>query len=182
MPAIVSSKTVTNPLGAFLTGAFVSGTERPVPLASTRFDVDIDAGLATVVTRRLFRNAEPEGIEAAITFPIPVHATLFSLEARVGDRVLKARAHRREQARDGYEEAIEDGKTKSFVSAVRALTDAPKVLVVAKSFDDKTLLAHRNVTWAMCIPAGDVTVEELLYHDAIILTEDAVEVLADRTA
>lgn len=78
--------------------------------------------------------------------------------------------------------AVEDGKTKSFISAVRALTEAPKVLVVSKVFDAKTLLAHRNVPWAMCIPAADVTVEELLYHDAVILTENALEVLAHRTA
>jgi large subunit ribosomal protein L4 len=78
--------------------------------------------------------------------------------------------------------AVEDGKTRSFISMVRAITDRPKVLVVAKAFDEKTLLAHRNVPWAMCIPASDVTVEELLYHDAVILTNDALEVLAARTA
>ncbi|NNC86988.1 MAG: 50S ribosomal protein L4 [Akkermansiaceae bacterium] len=78
--------------------------------------------------------------------------------------------------------AIEDGKTKTFVSTVRSHTDAAKVLVVAPAFDEATLLSHRNVPWAMCIPASDVTVEELIYHDAVILTEDALAILASRTA
>jgi large subunit ribosomal protein L4 len=77
---------------------------------------------------------------------------------------------------------VPDGKTKSFAAQAAALTDAVKVLVVAKQFDDKTLLAHRNLPWAMCLPAHEVSIEELLYNDAIILTQDALEVLAARTA
>jgi large subunit ribosomal protein L4 len=78
--------------------------------------------------------------------------------------------------------SIADGKTKSFEAAVRAITNEFKVLVVAKEFDEKTLLAHRNLPWAMCLPAHEVSIEELLYHNAIILTDDAVEILAQRTA
>lgn len=77
---------------------------------------------------------------------------------------------------------IADGKTKSFLAAVREITDASKVLVVAGKFDDKTLLAHRNLPGAMCLPANEVNIEELLYHDAIILTAEALEVLAQRTS
>ena len=58
---------------------------------------------------------------------------------------------------------------------------AAKVLVVSTKFDDKTLLAHRNIPGVMCLPAHEVSIEELLYHDAIILTADALEVLAART-
>ena len=77
---------------------------------------------------------------------------------------------------------IEDGKTKSCVAAIRAITDAAKVLVVAKEFDDKTLLSHRNLPGVMCLPAHEVSIEELIYHDAVIVTEDSLEVLAQRTA
>jgi Vault protein inter-alpha-trypsin domain len=99
-----------DPLKSFIAGASTT-TGRPIPLVSTRFDVDIDGGLATVVTKRVFRNDETESIEATITFPVPVHAVLFSLEARVDGRVLKARAQKRAQARETYEDAIERGKT-----------------------------------------------------------------------
>ena len=76
---------------------------------------------------------------------------------------------------------IADGKTKSFQAAVKEVTEAAKVLVVSSKFDDKTLLAHRNLPGVMCLPAHEVSIEELIYHDAIILTAEALEVLAART-
>ncbi len=109
MPTIATPRTI-DPLGAFIAGAFTVEARRPIPLVSTRFDVEIDGGLATVVTKRVFRNDEAESIEATITFPVPVHAVLFGLEARIDGRVVKARAQRRTLARETYEDAIERGK------------------------------------------------------------------------
>jgi hypothetical protein len=83
----------------------------PIPLVSTALDVEIDAGLALVETRRLFRNDEAVGIEATLTFPVPVGAVLFSLRARIGDRILTARAKAREEARETYEAAVDAGRT-----------------------------------------------------------------------
>jgi hypothetical protein len=100
-----------DPLHAFIAGAFVAHTLRPLPLVETAFEVIIDAGVAIVATTRRFRNAEDASIEATITFPVPVHATLFDLTARIGDRLLMARARRRSVARAEYEDAIDAGKT-----------------------------------------------------------------------
>jgi hypothetical protein len=100
-----------DPLHALVAGGFVSGSKRPIPLVATRFDVNLNHGLAIVSATRTFRNAEESSIEATITFPMPVHAVLFNLETRIDGRVLKARAQRRSQARDTYEDAIERGKT-----------------------------------------------------------------------
>ncbi|MBG70795.1 MAG: 50S ribosomal protein L4 [Roseibacillus sp.] len=84
------------------------------------------------------------------------------------------------QVVDSFE--ISDGKTKSFLAEVGKITEAEKVLVIAPEFDDKTLLSHRNVPGAMCLPAIEVSIEELLYHDSIIVTAPALEVLASRTS
>jgi hypothetical protein len=100
-----------DPLHALVAGGFVSGTKHPIPLVATRFDVNLNHGLAIVSATRTFRNAEESSIEATITFPMPVHAVLFNLETRIEGRVLKARAQRKSQARDTYEGAIERGKT-----------------------------------------------------------------------
>jgi Vault protein inter-alpha-trypsin domain len=109
--SLTAPQTRIDPLHAFIAGGFVAGTPRRVPLVATRFDVLIDSGLAIVTTSRTFRNAEPQSIEATIAFPVPVHATLFALKARIGDRVLDARAKRKDAARWGYEDALERGKT-----------------------------------------------------------------------
>ena len=103
-----SQNTAIDPLRVFI-GNRIQGV--PVPLVATRFDVVIDRGLAVVTTSRTFRNSETESIEATITFPVPVHATLFALRLRIGDRVLDASAKRRTAARQDYEDAIDRGKT-----------------------------------------------------------------------
>jgi hypothetical protein len=100
----------TDPLGAFMAGAFTVGAHRPIPLVATSFDVEVDGGLVTVRTKRVFRNHEDESIEATITFPVPVHAVLFELEACIDGRTVTACARRRVRAREVYEDAIERGK------------------------------------------------------------------------
>jgi hypothetical protein len=99
-----------DPLEAFIADRS-SGEGRAIPLVSTRFDVEIAGGLATVVTTRVFRNDEVQSVEATITFPVPVHAVMFDLQARVDGRVVRARAQRRAEARASYEDAVEGGKT-----------------------------------------------------------------------
>jgi hypothetical protein len=90
------------------------GEERalvPIPLIAIRIDVAIRGGLAVVTTERTFRNSETHSIEASMTFPLPVDATLCALTARIGNRNLKAVAEIRKRARQDYEEALSLGKT-----------------------------------------------------------------------
>ncbi len=78
--------------------------------------------------------------------------------------------------------AVADGKTKSFVAAIKAITDARKVLVIAESFEEKTYLAGRNVQNVLLMTASEVNIEQLLHANTIILVEDSYETFARRTA
>lgn len=100
-----------DPLKMFLERRGAAPAQRPVPLIGTDFAVAIDGGLAVVTTTRVFRNEEANPIEATLTFPMPVHATLFDLRVRIGERELIARAQARERARATYEDAIDRGKS-----------------------------------------------------------------------
>lgn len=77
--------------------------------------------------------------------------------------------------------AVPDGKTKSFLQALQGFGDSRKVLVVAACFDEKTYLAARNVKPALLMTAAEVNVEQLLHFDRIVLTQDALPILARRT-
>ena len=110
MPSI-SIKPATDPVSqAIASSALMAGT-RPVPLISTAYDIDIRGGLADVAAVRTFRNNEEESIEATLTFPLPVHAVLYSLEACIAGRTLKAVARAKATARRTYEDAIEAEKS-----------------------------------------------------------------------
>jgi large subunit ribosomal protein L4 len=107
---------------------------------------------------------------------VPKNVRKLALRRVLGDLV------REESIKTLPSFSIADGKTKSFVSAVTAEVEAKKVLIVAKSFDDKTYLAARNIAWAQLVTAESVNVEELLHANSVLVVEDALETLAKRTA
>ena len=75
-----------------------------------------------------------------------------------------------------------EAKTKSFIAAVNEITDAKKTLIIAKSFDEKTYLAGRNVQGVQLITADEVNIEQILHANAVIVVEDSFETLSKRTA
>lgn len=79
--------------------------------------------------------------------------------------------------------AVSDGKTKSFLSELKNITEADRKVLLVGNFDESTKLAARNVSWTQLATATDVNVEQLLLARVIILVGDqAVETLAKRTA
>ncbi len=90
---------------------FREGAGKPMPLTSTHIDVNVMAGLAVVVTTRLFSNAEDVPIEAILTMPVGFNAVVTGLVARIDGREFRAVAKAKEEARETYEEAINQGKT-----------------------------------------------------------------------
>ncbi|MDF1851373.1 MAG: 50S ribosomal protein L4 [Verrucomicrobiales bacterium] len=82
---------------------------------------------------------------------------------------------------DGFE--ISDGKTKSFVSEVASLAgDVKRTLVIGKDFSEETKRAGRNVQSILLMSAHEVNTEQLLHYTKIVVAEDALEILAARTA
>jgi large subunit ribosomal protein L4 len=72
-------------------------------------------------------------------------------------------------------------KTKSFMSILQKATDARKVLVIADSFDENTFKSARNVKTARLATAADVNTEQLLGCEKILVTQKALDKLAERT-
>lgn len=77
--------------------------------------------------------------------------------------------------------SIEDGKTKSFVATVSGIAEGKKILIIADSFDEKTMLAGRNVADVLLMSAAEVNVEQLLNANKVVLVESALETIANRT-
>jgi hypothetical protein len=99
-----------DPLARYLNSVLTQGHRQRIPLVATHIDVIIRGGLAVVATERTFRNVENKSIEATLTFPVPVDATLCALTARIDGRCLSAIAQAREEARSSYESALDAGK------------------------------------------------------------------------
>src|ERR1043166_261259 len=178
-------QTKTDPLAAWVAGAVIAATKRPIPLIATRFDVAIAGGLAEVATRRTFRNDEGESIEATLTFPVPVHATLFALQARIGERVLNARAKRKEAARADYEAAIDRGKTavlhEEVLRGVHMLSvgQVPPRVEVAVEF--RWAMAATNID-GRCQLHIPLTVGDIYGPSGLLESDDLIHAEQDQVA
>ncbi len=76
---------------------------------------------------------------------------------------------------------VKDGKTKSFIAAVKGIVEARKVLIIAQDFSESTFLSGRNVEKTLLMSAAEVNTENLLYFDKVLIVEGAMEILATRT-
>src|SRR5690606_32709578 len=76
--------------------------------------------------------------------------------------------------------AVADGKTKKFLELLQSITPESKVLVLSPQFDEKTLLAARNVPTSSLKPSSQANTEDILRYRKIVVTNDALTQLADR--
>ncbi len=112
----------------------------------------------TVETRRVFRNVEAHNIDATLTFPLPVKAALFTLEAAHDGRRLRAMVRKRANAREVYEGAVEEGKAADLheellrgmhMLSVAHIAPGAEIAVTARW---ATTLTAVNDRWQLCIP------------------------------
>ncbi|MFD2255258.1 50S ribosomal protein L4 [Luteolibacter algae] len=78
--------------------------------------------------------------------------------------------------------SVSDGKTKSFLAALKEVTQADRKVLLVGNFDESTKLAARNVAWTQLVTPSELNVEQLLLSRVVILVGDAVSTLAQRTA
>src|ERR1700694_694731 len=73
-------------------------------------------------------------------------------------------------------------KTKSFMSMLGEALEAEKVLVISESFEEATGKPPRKVKPVKLTTASDVNTEQLLRFQKILVTQAALEQLAERTS
>ncbi len=68
-----------------------------------------------------------------------------------------------------------EAKTKNMVNLLDNLNVKTKVLVVDKDYNDNAILSLRNLQGVKFVTAEGINVLDLLYHDKLIITKEAVE-------
>jgi Ca-activated chloride channel homolog len=89
------------------------------PLKSTQVKAEISGFLARVSLTQEFQNPFKERIEAVYTFPLPQNAAVDDMTMIVGDRIVKGKILRREEAEAIYEAAKTGGKIASLLNQER---------------------------------------------------------------
>lgn len=89
------------------------------PLARTDVRMDVSGGIAGVTVTQRFRNTFDRPIEAAYVFPLPDDAAIDAMSMRVGDRTIRAVIARRDEARQTYERARDNGQRAALLEQER---------------------------------------------------------------
>jgi Ca-activated chloride channel family protein len=89
------------------------------PLKHTDVKVEISGFLSRVVVTQEFENPFTEKIEAVYTFPLPQDAAVDDMTMNVGERIVRGKILRREEARAVYEAAKTNGQVASLLDQER---------------------------------------------------------------
>lgn len=90
-----------------------------VPLKHTNVKAEISGFLSRVKVTQEFENNFTEKIEAVYVFPLPNDAAVDDMTMRIGERVVRGRIMKREEAREVYEAAKSNGQIASLLDQER---------------------------------------------------------------
>ncbi len=90
-----------------------------MPLKETNIEANVAGVIADVKVRQIYSNTGTKPIEAIYVFPASTRAAVYYVEMTVGKRKTVAKIAEREEAREIYEQAKQEGKTASLLEQQR---------------------------------------------------------------
>ncbi len=90
-----------------------------LPLKSTSAAVSISGVIADVQVTQVYKNAGKRPLEAIYVFPGSTRAAVYAMKMSIGERVINAKIKKREEARQEYEQAKQQGKSASLLEQQR---------------------------------------------------------------
>jgi len=103
-------------------GLFVqspAGETLSFPLKQTEVAAKIAGNVSRVEVTQQFENPFTQPLEAIYIFPLPDEAAVDEMEVRIGDRVIRGDIKKREDAREIYEQAKQQGRTAGLLEQER---------------------------------------------------------------
>ena len=92
------------------------GKPAECPLKHTEVKAAVSGFLSRVTVTQDFENTLENKIEAVYKFPLPQAAAVDDLTMQIGDRTVKGKIMRREEAQKAYDEAKQVGKIASLLN------------------------------------------------------------------
>ncbi|WP_227545974.1 marine proteobacterial sortase target protein [Marinobacter fonticola] len=121
---------------------------------NTDYRVRVSGMLADTRLKQTFRNTGGDWREGTYVFPLPEQASVYAMQLRIGERIIVGEIKTREQARQTYETARDDGRQAAHVEQQR-----PNLFT--------TRVAN--------IPPGAIVTVELRYQQAVTYRDGAFE-------
>jgi len=127
-----------------------------LPLKDTRVEISVSGVIADVKVVQTYRNEGLRPINAAYVFPASTRAAVYGMRMHIGNEVIVAKIKEREQAKQDFEKAKEEGKSASLLEQ-----DRPNVF---------------SMKLANIMPREEVNIE-LQYTELLVPTDGTYEVV-----
>src|SRR5437868_13529437 len=127
-----------------------------LPLKDTRVEITVSGVIADVKVRQIYRNEGSRPINASYVFPASTRAAVYSMRMPIGDEIIVAKIKEREQAKQEFEQAKQEGKSASLLEQQR-----PNVF---------------SMSLANVMPQEQVEIE-LRYTELLVPTDNIYEVV-----
>jgi Ca-activated chloride channel family protein len=99
--------------------ANINGQQETFPLQHTDVNAKVSGNVARVEVKQQFTNPYQEPLEAIYKFPLPDEAAVDDMEIQIGNRVIRGVIKKREEAKQIYEQAKQEGKTAGLLEQER---------------------------------------------------------------
>jgi Ca-activated chloride channel homolog len=90
-----------------------------LPLKDTHVDISVSGVIADVKVRQIYRNEGSRPINASYVFPASTRAAVYAMRMQIGNEIIIAKIKEREQAKQDFEKAKEEGKSASLLEQER---------------------------------------------------------------
>jgi Ca-activated chloride channel family protein len=105
--------------GLFLNGKDGSAPAVPAPVLGATVEMKVTGIIARTKVTQIFKNISKEWVEGIYIFPLPADAAVDTLRMKVGDRTILGAIQEKEEARQTYEAAKQQGVKASLVEQQR---------------------------------------------------------------
>jgi Ca-activated chloride channel homolog len=127
-----------------------------LPLKDTHVQIDVSGVIADVQVKQIYRNEGSRPINARYIFPASTRAAVYAMRMRIGDQMIVAKIKEREQAKQEFEQAKQEGKSASLLEQNR-----PNVF---------------SMSLANVMPGDQIEIE-LRYTELLVPTDGIYEVV-----
>src|SRR5215831_14830326 len=90
-----------------------------LPLKDTGVQIDVSGVIADIEVLQTYRNEGSRPINARYVFPASTRAAVYAMRMRIGDQVIVAKIKEREQAKQEFDKAKQEGKSASLLEQNR---------------------------------------------------------------
>src|SRR6266540_1679018 len=90
-----------------------------LPLKDTHVQIDVSGVIADVKVLQTYRNEGSRPINARYVFQDSTHADVYAMRMWIGDQVIYAKIKEREQAKQEFDKAKQEGKSASLLEQNR---------------------------------------------------------------